>query len=31
MIPYMMCAATGVTDRRAVLFGDHSYRSDLYQ
>jgi hypothetical protein len=30
-ISCMMCAATWVTDRRAVLFGDHSYRSDLYQ
>jgi hypothetical protein len=27
----MLCAATGILDRAAVLFGDHSYRSDLYQ
>jgi len=27
----MLSAATMVPDRAAVLFGDHSYRSDLYQ
>jgi len=27
----MMRTASGVQNRAAVLFGDHSYRSDLYQ
>jgi hypothetical protein len=28
---HMCRAATEPLDRAAVLFGDHSYRSDLYQ
>jgi len=27
----MLRAATRVLNRAAVIFGDHSYRSDLYQ